>query len=171
MKNKVLILIILIMISGLNLIGCRDGQKIKSNEVYRGLVVYPSDITSIGIENLIQFMRKAEINLLGIHTNSLGRNPMTGEFEDLPSLKVFLESEDGEKLLKECNKLKIYVEYESHVLKEVLPRKLFDVHPEYFRMDPDGIRQQNHNMCFSSEGAYKVIENNIIEIEIGRAHV
>jgi len=136
----------------------------RSNETLRGLVVYPSDIISVGSARLIRFMRDADLNLLGIHTNSLARNPMTGEFEDLPNLKAFLLSEDGKYLLEECNKHNIFVEFESHVLKEVLPRELFDKHPEFFRMDKDGVRQRNHNMCFSSEEAYEVIEKNITEI-------
>lgn len=61
-------------------------------------MVYPGDIISTGSARLIKFIRNANFNLLGIHTNSLGRNPMTGEFDDLPGLKTFLESADGKYL-------------------------------------------------------------------------
>ncbi len=165
MKKSLILLICCTLIISVVLTGCKEKTKSdRNNEIFRGLVVYPSDIISVGSSSLIKFMRDANLNLLGIHTNSLGRNPMTGEFEDLPNLKTFLESEDGKYLLEECRKHKIFVEYESHILKEVLPRELFDDHPEFFRMDKDGVRQRNHNMCFSSEGAYEVIEKNILEI-------
>jgi len=165
MKNRLLILICCVILSNILLINCKGKLKAgRTDEVFRALVVYPSDIQSVGSASLIKFMQDAEINLLGIHTNSLGRNPMTGEFEDLQSLKNYLESEEGKNLLEECNNHNIFVEFESHVLKEVLPRELFNEHPEFFRMDENGVRQKNHNMCFSSEGAYEVIEKNIIEI-------
>jgi hypothetical protein len=157
--------IALTILTGLFFLAGNRLEKTKApDHVFRGIVVYPSDITSVGSIEFIKFMSTANINLLGIHTNSLGRNPMTGEFEDLTSLKAFLESKDGKFLLEECKKLKISVEFESHVLKEVLPRELFDAHAEFFRQDDKGIRQRNHNMCFSSEGAYQIIEKNIIEI-------
>jgi len=165
MKKSLSVVVVLTIFAGIFFTDCKVNVKNKDADyVFRGIVVYPSDIASVGAINLIKFMREADLNLLGIHTNSLGRNPMTGGFEDLPSLKAFLESEDGKLLLEECKKLNISVEFESHVIKEVLPRDLFDEHPEYFRMDKEGVRQKNHNMCFSSEGAYQVIEKNIIEI-------
>jgi len=40
------------------------------------------------------------------------------------------------------------VEYECHVLKEMLPRFLFDTHPEYFRLDAKGTRTNDLNICF-----------------------
>jgi hypothetical protein len=164
-KIGIFIGIVLTIFTGLFFTVSKGEEKPKVvDSVFRGIVVYPSDITSIGAIELVKFMREANLNLLGIHTNSLGINPMTGGFEDLPSLKTFLESEEGKILLKECKKLNISIEFESHVLKEVLPRELFDEHPEYFRMDENGVRQRNYNMCFSSEGAYQIIENNIIEI-------
>lgn len=166
MKNiGIFIGIVLTIFTSLFFTVSKEKEKTKVNDsVFRGIVVYPSDIISIGANELLKFMQKADLNLLGIHTNSLGKNPMTGEFEDLPNLKIFLESEDGKFLIKECKRLNISVEYEAHVLKEVLPRELFDEHPDYFRMDEEGVRQRNHNMCFSSEGAYKIIESNITEI-------
>jgi len=63
-----------------------------------------------------------------------------------------------------CEKEKIDIEFEMHVLQDILPRDLFDEHPEYFRMDEKGTRQKEYNMCFSSEGAYLEIENNLKEV-------
>lgn len=122
----------------------------------RGVVVYPSDIISTGSLKLVEFMREAELNVLGIHTNTLSEN--------LSDLRSFIESNEGQLLFRECKKASISIEFESHALHELLPRELFDIHPEYFRIDTDGIRKNDFNMCFSSEGAYKEIEKNIGEI-------
>lgn len=121
----------------------------------RGIVIYPSDIISLGASKWIDLMDSAELNILGIHANG---------GENLSTLKNFLESKEGNILLEECKKHHIACEFETHALQEILPRDLFDQHPEYFRMDETGVRQKNYNMCFSSEGAYQEIEKNIREI-------
>jgi len=134
----------------------KDSDKDKSEITYRGIVLYPSDIISIGPSRLIQFMNKSHLNLLGIHCDT--------RFETLPVLKIFLESQEGQYLINECKKNNISLEFELHALKELLPRELFAEHPEYFRQDKNGNRKNDYNMCFSSEGAYRVIEQNIAEI-------
>ena len=150
--------IILILFTTTLFAGSDEKEKNKTldNKYRRGIVVYPSDIVSVGTLKLVEYMRNAELNLLAVHTNTLSEN--------LSALKAFLESKEGKLLLEECEKNNISVEFESHVLQEILPRELFSKHPEYFRMDKDGSRKNDHNMCFSSEEAYKVIEKNIIEI-------
>jgi len=122
----------------------------------RGVVVYPSDIISMGAEQWVELLENNHLNLLGIHTDT--------RLETLPKLKSFLSSEEGKTSLKECEKRNIDIEYELHVLQDLLPRSLYKEHPEYFRMDTAGIRQQVYNMCFTSEGAYAEIEKNIIDI-------
>jgi hypothetical protein len=132
------------------------GVKKSTRQTIRGVVVYPSDIISTGSLKLVEFMRESEINVLGIHTNTLSEN--------LSDLRSFIESNEGQLLFKECEKATISIEFESHALHELLPRELFDSHPEYFRLDNDGVRKKDYNMCFSSEGAYKEIEKNIGKI-------
>lgn len=123
---------------------------------FRGVVLYPSDMRSLGADRLIDILKKADINLIGIHSNTIT--------EDLDSLKVYLESADGRLLMGLCKENKIDVEYECHVLQEILPRSLFDEHPEYFRVDTNGVRTSDLNMCFSSEEAWTVIGKNVTEL-------
>ena len=122
----------------------------------RGVVVYPSDLISLGADWWVEMMIKSDLNLLGVHTNTLT--------ESITDLKVYLESEEGKKLIRMCQKNGISIEFEMHVLEEVLSRELFIEHPDYFRMDSKGNRQQMHNMCFSSEEAYHEIEKKLVEI-------
>jgi len=122
----------------------------------RGIVLYPSDLISVGADTWVNFLEQGHLNLLGIHTDS--------RFERLPDLKRYLESEDGRKLFRLCADKGIDIEFELHVLQDLLPRKVFSKHPEYFRMDKNGVRQQEHNMCFTSEKAYKIVEKNILEL-------
>ncbi|MDN5202164.1 DUF4838 domain-containing protein [Fulvivirgaceae bacterium BMA10] len=122
----------------------------------RGIVVYPSDLISLGAEQWVKMLVESGVNLLGIHTDT--------KLETLPGLKEYLESNQGRLLLQKCVEQGIAVEYELHVLQDILPRELYHEHPEYFRMDKNGKRQQKYNMCFTEEGAYKEIEKNILEI-------
>lgn len=131
-------------------------QKDDSPQQLRGVVIYPSDLISLGEETWVKMMKENDLNLLGIHTDT--------KFETLPKLKIYLESERGMLLQQLCKENDIAIEYELHVLQDVLPREHFAAHPEYFRADAEGERQQAFNMCFSSEGAYSEIEKNIREI-------
>lgn len=119
----------------------------------RGIVLYPSDILSLGAGEWVRLLEGNHLNLLGIHADS--------RHETLPKLKSFLDSEEGRNLLRECRKRNIDIEFELHILREILPRELFDDHPEYFRMDSTGKRQREFNMCFTSDEAYREIENNL----------
>jgi hypothetical protein len=158
MRKKVLIGTVSVIITSILLAGFKKETQIQNTDktYRRGIVVYPSDIISLGTSKLVRLMRDADLNLLGIHTN-------TGA-ENLSDLKAFLESKEGLLLQEECKKKNISIEFESHALQEILPRDLFNEHPEYFRMDRDGKRQKEYNMCFSSEGAFREIERNINEI-------
>lgn len=137
-------------------ISCGSNENSLSNDSYRGVVLYPSDISSLGAEKLVNILKESNINLLGIHSNTLT--------EDLDSLKIFLDSSEGKLLVDLCEKNSIDIEYECHVLQEILPRSLFENHPEYFRVDSNNIRTNDLNMCFSSDEAWFVIEENVTEL-------
>ncbi len=122
----------------------------------RGIVLYPSDVQTVGARQWVEFMKTAGINLLGIHADTV--------FESLPTLQKFIQSPEGITLLAECNNAHIEVEYELHILQSLLPRELFTEHPEYFPMDKDGQRKQQFNMCFTCDEAYNAIEAQIHEL-------
>ena len=122
----------------------------------RGVVLYPSDLISVGESEWVSRLRDAGINLLGIHADTV--------FEPLSQLEKYVKSPQGSNLLRLCAENGIEVEYELHVLQSLLPRDLFETHPEYFRMDTEGKRSQKYNICFTSEGAYRVIEQELKKV-------
>lgn len=155
MNIKTILLLISIIL--VTLVSCNSNeQSVQSNISYRGVVLYPNDIVSIGSSRLVQIMSDANLNLLGIHAQH--------QVENLAALREFIESDQGKVLLEECKNNNISVEYEVHALEELLPRDLFTEHPDYFRVDNEGIRVNDFNMCFSSQGAYNEIEKNLLEI-------
>ena len=48
-------------------------------------------------------------------------------------------------------------EFEEHMMSFLLPRDLFSTHPEYFRMNKQGVRVEDANGCPSSEGALEQV--------------
>ena len=57
----------------------------------------------------------------------------------------------------ECAKKGIDIEFEEHMLGWLLPRDLFGEHPEYYRMDKNGNRNNDANGCPSSQEALDII--------------
>lgn len=119
----------------------------------RGVVVYPSDIISLGIKEWGRRIKQSGINLIGIHaaTNN----------EPLDELEAFVKSDLGQEFLSLCKKHNVDVEYEIHALQMILPREEFDAHPEWFREDADGVRQREFNMCFTNEEAIEAMRPRI----------
>ncbi len=155
MKNYKYLGIVLVFSIILVLNQCNPDSK-NGNLSFRGVVLYPSDIKSVGVIKTIDILKDADLNLLGIHAEH--------RRENLDSLKAFITSKEGQLLLNECAGNNIFIEYELHALHEILNRNLFDEHPEYFRIDKNGVRNKDYNMCFTCEQAYDEIENSIIEI-------
>ena len=122
----------------------------------RGVVIYPSDVISVGIAGWEKRIDESGINLVGLHAATF--------HEPLDTLREFLQSTVGKDFLKLCRRKNVDVEYELHVLQLLLPRELFDSHPEYFRMDAKGERQRKYNMCFTSDAAYEAMRPQLKEM-------
>lgn len=120
---------------------------------YRGLVVYPNDITSTGLEEWEKRIQKSGVNLIGLHAATSN--------DPIDTLEAFVKSKMGRQFLKMCRRLNVDVEYEVHALMFLLPRTLFGEHPEYFRMDTNGQRTEKYNMCFTNPEAVEAIRPQI----------
>jgi hypothetical protein len=69
----------------------------------------------------------------------------------------FLATDPGLRFLEQCRDLGLQVEHELHAMGEFLPRDLFDRNPEMFRMDEDGERVREDNLCLSSPEAMAIV--------------
>ena len=54
----------------------------------------------------------------------------------------------------------VEIGYEFHAAAYLLPRELFESHPEYFRMDEEGNRTPDRNFCFSNPDALELVAKN-----------
>lgn len=119
----------------------------------RGVVVYPNDITSVGLEEWENRIRLSGINLIGLHAATVN--------DPVDTLEAFVRSSTGRDFLEMCRRMDVDVEYEVHALQALLPRALFDTHPEWFRQDAEGTRQRDYNMCFTSAEAVEAMRPQI----------
>jgi len=118
-------------------------------EESRGVVIYPDDVTTLGLEEWERRIDIAGLNLIGLHAATVN--------DPLDSLEAFVRSGLGQDFLALCRRKGVGVEYEVHSLEHLLPRELYSAHPEYFRMDEDGIRVADYNMCFSNMDAIEAM--------------
>lgn len=111
----------------------------------RGLVLGWSEVSNPSVIDYVKIARENGINTFSIY----GAPRSTQIWTDFQ---------------KKCADAGIDLEYEEHMMSFLLPRDLFDTHPEYFRMDENGNRTKDANGCPSSEGALEQVRKNAREI-------
>jgi hypothetical protein len=121
----------------------------------RGLLIYPEEISTYWSELLIG----SGLNLIGIH-------PAGGK-DAARSLDRLLEEVKTEKFKEFAETLISHgfsFEYEFHALSWLIPRDLFETQPEWFRMNEQGERVNDFNMCPSNQDALEHLENRSAEL-------
>src|SRR5207244_3077808 len=76
----------------------------------------------------------------------------------------FIESPAGRDFLAKCARLGVQVEYELHAMRELLPRALFATEPALFRMNDQGERTPDANLCVHSPRALEVVASNALRL-------
>lgn len=114
----------------------------------KGILVHPEDLTSGWIER----MADAGLNTLGLHPVG-GRNA----HESLQRAIDAHLTPESKKLRSDAADRGIRVEYEAHVMRWLLPRHLYDLHADWFRMDEKGERTADFNLCPSNSDALEYV--------------
>ncbi len=65
---------------------------------------------------------------------------------------------------RERRKRALSKEFGGHVIPTLLPRSLFENHPEYFPVGRDGKRNREGNVCCSNKAALKVVQRNAVKM-------
>lgn len=131
----------------------------------RGVVLAQYELDEIWEKRIID----AEFNMLGVSPDFGVDSPKEmGELSRKGELGARLER------LKAHG---VEIEWVLHALSMMLPRKLFETHPEYFRMNEEGVRTADYNLCVSnpeglerlSQGAEEMAKH--LFVENGRYHL
>ena len=119
------------------------------------LILHPDELNRRTIKKICE----ANVHILGIHpTGGESAESSLGALVDTLSKKEFTD------LIDYATDMGLEIEYEFHAASYLLPRSLYDTHPEYFRMDSQGRRTPDYNFCPSSEQAMKIYADRAFEL-------
>lgn len=77
-------------------------------------------------------------------------------------IEAFVKTEAGQRFLNSCQRQGIQVEHELHALGDLLPRHLFEKDKSIFRMNDQGARTPDANLCVHSTSALDIAAENAI---------
>jgi hypothetical protein len=110
----------------------------------RGAVLGVHDLETVDWPKLAH---ENGINTIGTHVRPL-------------EVATFMQSEKGKKFKADCEKYGINVEHQLHAMGELLPRELFAEDSTMFRMNREGRRMKDFNLCVHSQKALDIVAAN-----------
>jgi len=116
----------------------------------RGVVLTPEDFTWTGWP---EAAKEARLTTISLHHSQSPAHVIR-----------FVQSPAGRRVLEQCQKLGLQVEYELHAMRELLPRDLFSKDPSLFRMDDQGQRNPDANLCVHSSAALQIAAENALRM-------
>ena len=119
------------------------------------LLIHPEEVSRKWIDRLVE----SKIDCLGIH-------PVGGyrAHINLESLLEDLKTEKFRSLLDYAADNGLKIEYEMHCGSYLLPRNLFESHPDYFRMNEEVKRTNDMNFCVSNIDAMEIVTKRAREL-------
>lgn len=138
---------IIFFLFALTLVSCRNTASEKMDEPFfkmRGIILSWTDVQNPEVIDWIDIARSNNLNTISVFTpNSDYTSPEYLSFK------------------KKCIDVGLDFEYQEHVMQHLLPRELYETHPEYFRMDENGVRLKDGNGCPSNREGLEVIASNV----------
>lgn len=116
----------------------------------KGLVLLLDDLCP----EFVPVLKKAGIDTLGLHINPYMHK----------MLYLYRQVEANRELLNSLKNEGIAVEYELHVVSDLIKRTLFEQNPVFFRVDSLGKRNPDYNICASSEEALDLLAQKSYEL-------
>ena len=111
----------------------------------RGLVLGWSEVSNPSVIDYIKIARENGLNTFSVYNADR-------------------TTQNWKNFAKKCEDAGIDLEFEEHMMSFLLPREMFETHPEYFRMDKNGKRTNDANGCPSNQDALDVVRIKAKEI-------
>ena len=108
------------------------------------MIVHPDEVSKKWIDRLL----KCGVTTLGIHPVGGPNAP-----KSLENLVEVCGKENFRAIIDYARDNGLNIEYEIHSAGYLMPKSLFDTHPEYFRMNEKGERTNDYNFCVSNPDA------------------
>ncbi|MBN2291313.1 MAG: DUF4838 domain-containing protein [Pirellulales bacterium] len=113
----------------------------------RGVVLVPKDIQTW---DWVQKAKQAGLSTIATHIT--------------PSqVAKFVATDAGRSFLQSCRDSGLEVEHELHAIGDLLPRELFKKDPNMFRMNKQGQRTADYNLCVHSKTAIDILCENALQ--------
>ena len=118
------------------------------------LLIHPEELSREWVDRLVQ----QGVEIVGMH-------PVGGNNAEASAKRLMQQVEDPEfrALVDYAYEKGLQVEYELHAASFLLPRSLFDTHPEYFRLE-NGQRTALCNFCVTNPEALEILTDNAVEL-------
>ncbi len=116
--------------------------------MHNSMLIHPEELS----ENWIDKLAYAGIKTLGIHPRG-GKNAA----QSLEELIEQMQTKAYREQIDYAKSKGLEIEYEIHTMGYLLPRQLFNTHPEYFRVNREGQRTSDYNLCVSNQNALDLI--------------
>ena len=121
----------------------------------QSLLIHPEELSIKWIDR----MHSLNVETITLHPRG-GRNA----YKTLEEMLQMLETEEFRSMLDYAASLGMNIEYEFHAASYLLPRSMFETHPEYFRKNAQGEPEQLLNFCVSNEEALDVVAHRAVEL-------
>ena len=140
--------VLILLITGFVFSGCQSDDRDKTPYfTTRGLVLSVDDLTTVDWPKMA---KEAELTTIATHVT--------------PSeVAEFIQSPEGQAFLHQCRELGLEVEHELHAMNDLLPRRLFEDDSTMFRMNEQGRRVADFNLCVHSEKALAIASANALK--------
>ena len=119
------------------------------------LLIHPDELSDTWIR------RAASHRIKRISLHPVGGKEAHHSLQDLIDR---LKSSEYREKINQLMDVGVEIGYEFHAASYLLPRDLFVMHPEYFRVDENGERTPKGNFCFSSPEAVNIVAENAVKL-------
>lgn len=119
------------------------------------MIIYSDELSVKWIDRLVD----AGVGVLGIHLCG-GDDPS----RSMEQLVARTQTTEYRNLIDYARSRGLEIEYEAHACAYLLQRDLFQTHPEYFRMDKNGERTGDYNLCVSNSAAVDLVARRAAEL-------
>ena len=118
------------------------------------LLIHPEEFSKKWIDRCVNL----KIPTLALHPVGGYRSPLT-----MKAMLDLLETPECRQLIDEAIEKGLQIEYEMHAARYFLPASEFENHPEWFRMNEEGVRTPKINCCATNEEALDFIAKRAAE--------
>ena len=118
------------------------------------LLIHPEELSKAWIDRMV----RQGVQILGLHPEG-GKNAC----RSAEALVQRLQEETFRSLIDYACDQGLEIEYELHAASFLLPRELFDAHPEYFRIE-NGVHTPQSNFCATNSEALEILTDNAVAL-------